>query len=255
MRPRVVKGLYFTLVGFHQKIASVDTTQRTLEYISDPDEEIDLPTTIIDGLDISSKPALKSVRARVAYRGINPVQMVYNVNNSLSSSPDKPGYLVELTKLFDEAVREAVGKSNLSLDQFLSQSYLLGPSVTAILKDKVLSTNMGIWVGDVTVSNADPSDSILKARESSAEEAELGKVALQKVKFRQKALAMLMGYNEDGSENKDIPEKMRLTKAEALNQENLEKLIESGLIKDVNLNTFGSDLLSSIQDIISKRNS
>jgi regulator of protease activity HflC (stomatin/prohibitin superfamily) len=255
LRPRVVKGLYFSLVGFHQKVASVDTTQRTLEYISDPDEEIDLPEVIISGLDISSKPALKSVKGRVPYRVINPVQTFYNVNASLSTGPNSPGYLVELNKLFDEAVREAIGKSTLSLDEILSQSYKLGPSVTQILKDKVLSTNMGIWVGNVTVSNADPSDAILKARESSAIEAELGKGALQKVKFRQRAIAMLMGYNEDGSLNNKILKEMRLTKEEAINQENLDKLIESGLLKEMNLNTFGSGVLEAIQGIISQRNS
>lgn len=254
LRPRVVKGLYFTLIGFHQKVASVDTTQRTLEYISDPDEEIDLPTTSTGGLDITSKPALKSVRARVAYRGINPVQMVYNVNTSLNSNPDQPGYLIELTKLFDESVREAIGRSNLSLDDILSKPFLLGHSVTAILKAKVSSTNMGIWVGDVTVSNADPSDSILKARESSATEAELGKGALQKAMFLQKAIQQLMGFDENGQLNPKIPEQMRLTREEVLNQENLDNLLKSGLVKEVNLNTFGSGLLTAIQDIISKRN-
>ena len=253
LRPRVVKGLYFSLVGFHQKVASVDTTQRTLEYISSPDEEIDLPEAVISGLDISSKPALKSVRGRVPYRVINPVQTFYNVNTSLGTGPNSPGYLVELSKLFDEAVREAIGKSTLSLDEILSQSYKLSHSVTQILKYKVLSTNMGIWVGNVTISNADPSDAILKARESSSIEAELGKAELQKVRFRQRAIAMLMGLNEDGSENKKIPEKMRLTREEAINQENLNKLIESGLIKEMNLNSFGSGVLETIQGIINKR--
>lgn len=255
LRPRVVKGLYFSLVGFHQKVASVDTTQRTLEYISSPDEEIDLPEAVISELDISSKPALKSVRGRVPYRVINPVQTFYNVNASLSTGPNSPGYLVELSKLFDEAVREAIGKSTLSLDEILSQSYKLSHSVTQILKDKVLSTNMGIWVGNVTISNADPSDAILRARESSAIESELGKGVLQKVKFRQRAIAMLMGYNEDGSPNNKIPEQMRLTREEALNQENLDKLIESGLLKEMSLNTFGSGVLEAIQGIISQRNS
>lgn len=255
LRPRVVKGLYFTLVGFHQKVASVDTTQRTLSYISDPKEPIDLPTSIATELGITSKPSLKSIRARVAYRGINPVQMVYNVNDSPNNDSNNPGYLVELNKLFDESIREAVGKSEFSLDQFLSQTFLLGPSVTTILKDKVLSTNMGIWVGNVTVSNADPSDKILEARESSGIEAELGKGALQKAKFLQKATMLLMGYNEDGTENKNIPVEMRLTREEVLKQENLDKLLKSGLVKELKLNTFGSDLLASVQDIISKRNS
>jgi len=255
LRPRVVKGLYFTLVGFHQKVASVDTTQRTLAYVSDPNEPIDLPATITTELDITSKPALKSVRARVPYRGINPVQMVYNVNDSPRDKSDNPGYLVELNKLLDESIREAVGKSDLSLDQFLSQSYLLGPNVTEILRDKVLSTNMGVWVGDVTVSNAEPSDNILRARESSAEEAELGKGALQKARFLQKAIQQLMGFDEHGKPDPKIPEAMRLTREEVLNQENLDNLLKSGLVKEVNLNTFGSGLLASIQDIISKRNS
>lgn len=253
LSPRVVQGWYIFIRGLHTRVGSIDITQRTIEYKTPPDDKIDIP----EGRGGSY---ITINKASVPYWITNPVKAFYNVDNSKSIRDSSQtgdlvtGYLSELLIYFDIAVVRAVSESTLTLDELLTDTPKLGPEVTMLLKDKLISNDIGVGIGNVEVSSANPSPQYLEDRDLQSSREKEEKAALLEYKFLQKQILLLMGYDEDGNRDKrKVPDDAVMTLEQIMEDRHTMAAIQK--LETLSINSIGGsveEILRNMTKIISK---
>lgn len=250
LRPRVVQGWYIYIKGLHTRVGSLDITQRTIEYKTPPDDKIDIS-------EDRGSSYITINKASVPYWITNPVKAFYNVDNSKSIRDSAQtgdlvtGYLSELLIYFDIAVVRAVSESKLNLDELLTDTTKLGPEVTSFLKYKLLHNDIGVGIGDVEVSSANPSPQYLEDRDLQSSREKEEKAALLEYKFLQKQILLLMGYDEDGNRDKSkVPDGAVMTLEQIMQDRHIMSAINK--LSNLSINSIGGSIDEVIRNITSK---